>query len=1034
MNKMIEGLLKRKLIIFLLTFFIIAAGLGSVISFNRELLPKYDKSIVKVRGYGGGLPPEEIEERVTKPIEKELAGMNAIKEFSSETGTGQVQITIVAYSGKGNEAKDEVTGIVNRLRAGFPKDMEDVTVEEAGNEDSEFLMAVALSGNELSTLYNLANTAIKDRLEGVEGVKKIDINKSNLSNKIQITLDANKLEVYGLTPASVSERLKNLNRNGALGTLTNDSFKTVIEVDSSLHSVQSLKNALIETEVGTVALEDLGTIEDLRGKGDENTSIFRYNGKPFINVMIKKTEGTDVIDAVHRLETEIEKINEEAEGKYKLTVRVEAASFVEHAVNNLSRDVMIGGALAIAIMFLFLRNWRVTLVISTTLPLSVLITFIGMRMLGYSINMVTLISLSLSVGLIVDAAIVVLESIYDFREKGMDLIESIKRGTKEVLKPVLTSQLTIIIVFLPLIFGNLGGEELQPVMATIAFVVTTSIIASTVAALVFVPVFSERFLRKDKKVNLEGKEPWVVTFFAKILAVALRHRWKTVLVAIGLFAVTIVLSGMVKMTSINGIDETRVYAQVFMQKGSSRDFSDRASQTIEEGLKKVTDVKEVFAEVYKDRMVYNIRLLKKSEQTRPQEEVVKDIEATLKSGLGVDRVTVGFGQGEVTPVEIQIRGTDMKVLRDLEEQTAKALMSIDGVKNPRSDFGESSEKLTLKPNMETLADYGVSEDWLKRELGGYLAESVITKMDIEGIELDVTARSNRNALKHPEQLKNIVIETPTGQKIAIDALVDWSYSKSLDTISRKDGERVVTVRAELLGTDISTVAKAWLKKRQDIAIPNGYQIKTAGELQKGSENVSTAAIIFIGALGLIYVVMVAQFNSIKHPFIILLTIPMALVGVVVGLVITGRALHELGMVGIIMLIGIVVSNAILLIDRINLLREREHLPLHQAIIEGTRNRIRPVLMTKLTAILGMTPLALAYSEGSVLEAPLATVVVFGLIFHTVITLVLVPVLYSLFETSMSPWTRWYTWLTRKRSGKKKGAVRNKVAEDSILSE
>jgi len=995
MIRMILFLLKRRLIVYLITFMIVLVGMVSLFSFNIELVPKSNFPWLNVAVSGGALPPEEMEEKVTKKIEQELKSISGIKEYSSRTSTGSSSIQIIAEEGQGERVKQEVQTAVNRVRNDFPKSVDQVTVDQANLGDDQ-LIEYALVGADPQAMLSLAMTSIKDRIEAVPGVKEVTVSDRSFENKIAVTLLPDRLNAYQTTPAQVIAQLRETNWKQAVGTLENTGFDTVVMMDNSYSTVQEMNQLMIETPKGAVALNQLATLEDLRGKVKDSVAL--TNGGVFVNLSVKRSEGSDLITTQGKVEEVVKEINAEAGGQYEMKVMFEAVSYIEHAVSNLSRELMIGGSLAIIILFLFLRNWRVTLVIATTLPLSALMTFIAMKIGGYNIDMVTLISLSLSVGLIVDAAIVVLESIYHFRERGEALSQAIVKGTREVLTPVFTSQLTIIVVFLPLIFADFE-DWLKPILATIAFTVTSAIIASTIAAFFFVPVFSDRFLQNDKKVSLEGsgKDHVIVRAFQRLLKFALRHRVKTVIAAVLLLFASGFLMPLMKMGQGMDVNENLVFAQITMPKGSTLDVTQRASLEAEENLRQLEEVTDVFFFANKTSSEIFIRLKGKKERTRDKETLTQEINERLRSVPGIENISTAFGgQQTEAPIQLDIKGDDMDQMAGIAKDVEGMLATIEGVNNIRNDVQEGKEKVTLIPKEDALARFNVDHRSLLQQMSTMLGTQAITVISKDGLDVDVVARMPENWLKHPEQLRQIMVTSKQGAQVPLIELVDIKYGKSPVVIVRDQGERKITVSAELLGADLGTVGREITAKMPDLAIPAGYQVEIAGKLKEQSANMTQALMVFVGVLALIYVIMVAQFSRISQPLIILLTIPMALVGVVIGFVLTQRIFGEMAMIGMIMLIGIVVSNAILLIDRINVLRERG-MPLAEAIVQGTKDRVRPVIMTKLTAILGMFPMAMAMAEGSDLEAPLATAVISGLIFHTMVTLILVPVLYSLFE-------------------------------------
>lgn len=995
MIRMILFLLKRRLIVYLITFLIVIAGIGSLFTFNIELVPKSNFPWLSVNAVGGALPPEEMEEKVTKKIEQELKSITGIKEYSSNTSTGRSSIQIIAEEGQGERVKQEVQNAVNRVRNDFPKAVDTINVNQA-NLGDDALIDYALVGADPQAMLGLAKTTIKDRIEAVPGVKEVEISDRSFENKIAITLLPEQLNAYQTTPAQVIGQLQQTNWKQAVGTLENVGFDTVVMIDNTYSTVQEMNQLTIDTPRGMVALNQLALVEDLRGKVKDSVAL--TNGGVFIYLSVKRSDGSDLITTQGEVEKVVQQINAEASGQYELKVMVEAVSYIKHAVSNLSRELMIGGALAILILFLFLRNWRVTLVIATTLPLSALMTFIAMKIGGYNIDMVTLISLSLSVGLIVDAAIVVLESIYHFREKGETLSQAIVKGTREVLTPVFTSQLTIIVVFLPLVFADFE-DWLKPILATIAFTVSSAIIASTIAAFFFVPVFSDRFLQNDKKVSLEGesRDHVIVRAFQRILKWALRHRVKTVIASILLLVGVGTMMPMMKMGQGMDVNENLVFANIKMPKGSTLEATQQVSIQAEQALRDMPEVKDVFFFASKSSSEIFISLKGKKERSRDKEALTLDINERLKAIEGTESITTAFGgQGTEAPIQLDIKGDDMEQMAGISKEVEAMLASIQGVNNIRNDFQEGKEKVTLIPKQEALARFDVDHRSMLQQISTLIGTQSVTSISKDGLDVEVVAQMPENWLKHPEQLRQIMISANSGAQVPLAELVEVTYSKSPVVIVREQGERIVTVSAELLGTDLGTVGREIGVKLPALAVPAGYEVEIAGKLKEQSANITQGIFVFAGVLALIYVIMVAQFGRISQPLIILLTIPMALVGVVIGFVVTQRIFGEMAMIGMIMLIGIVVSNAILLIDRINLLRERG-MSLSEAIVQGTKERVRPVIMTKLTAILGMLPMALAMAEGSDLEAPLATAVISGLVFHTMVTLILVPVLYSLFE-------------------------------------
>ncbi|TQR36696.1 efflux RND transporter permease subunit [Brevibacillus brevis] len=995
MDKVILFLLKRKVILYLCTFLIVLTGIGALFSFHVELVPKTNLPWIEVNISGGALPPEEMVEKVTKKIEQELKSVAGIKNFSSKTGTGFSGISILAEDGEGEKVKQETQNIVNRLRNEFPKVVDTVTVTQT-NLGDEDLIDYAIVGADTQTMLTLLKTTIKDRIESVPGVKEVVVSEDGFENKVAITFRPERLTTYRTTPADVVGQLQGTNWKKAVGILENPGFDTVVMIDNSLKNVEEFKSILIKTPKGKVALEQLASVSDLRGSVKDAISM--TEGNLFVQMSVKRAAGSDLITTQKKVEEVVRQINEEAGGSYELRVMFESVSFIKKAITNLSRDVVIGGILAILVLWVFLRNWRVTMVIATTLPLSILMTFIALKAAGYNIDMVVLISLSLSIGLIVDAAIVVLESIYHLREKGMQLRQAIVQGSKEVIAPVFASQLTLIVVFLPLVVADFE-QWLKPILHTIAFTVTSTILASTIAAFLFVPIFSERFLQHDKQLQSpseEGKNR-IVSLFQRLLSLTLRHRVLTLLVALGVFVGALSLFPLIKIGNGLNANENQIFATLTMPDGTSLEQARTAAVEAEKALRELSDVNQVFFTAKKETVELNITLVTKSQRTQEKEEFMQEVNGRLNAIDGVEQTSMTFGfSGKSAPIELQVAGEDLEVSRAISAKVEEMLASIPGVVNIRNDFERGKEKVTLTPKQEAMSQLQVDSDSLDSQISMLLGEQPLSTISQNGIETSIVARFPETWVTHPDQLQQIMIRTETGTQVPLHQLVDFHFSKSPITIKHEKGEQIITVSAELLGTDIGTVGRQINEKLGTVEMPAGYKIEIAGDLKEQNNTFTQGILVLIAVISLIYVIMVAQFGRLSQPFIIMLSLPMALVGVILGFVVTQRTFGEMAMIGLIMLVGIVVSNAILLIDRINLLRSRG-MGLDEAIVQGTRDRVRPVIMTKLTAILGMLPMGLAVAEGAELEAPLATGVIAGLIFHTLVTLVLVPVLYSIFE-------------------------------------
>lgn len=469
-------------------------------------------------------------------------------------------------------------------------------------------------------------------------------------------------------------------------------------------------------------------------------------------------------------------------------------------------------------------------------------------------------------------------------------------------------------------------QWLKPILHTIAFTVTSTILASTIAAFLFVPIFSERFLQHDKQLqprSEKGKNR-IVSLFQRLLLLTLRHRVLTLLVALVVFVGALSLFPLIKIGNGLNANENQIFATLTMPDGTSLEQARTAAVEAEKALRELSDVNQVFFTAKKETVDLNITLVTKSQRTQEKEAFMHEVNGRLNAIDGVERTSMTFGfSGQSAPIELQVAGEDLEVSRSISAKVEEMLASIPGVVNIRNDFERGKEKVTLIPNQEAMSQLQVDTESLDSQISMLLGEHPLSTISQNGIETSIVARVPETWVTHPDQLQQIMIRTETGSQVPLHELVDFHFSKSPITIKHEKGEQIITVSAELLGTDIGTAGRQINEKLGTVELPAGYKIEIAGDLKEQNNTFTQGIIVLVAFVSLIYVIMVAQFERLSQPFIIMLSLPMALVRVILGFVVTQRTFGEMAMIGLIMLVGIVVSNAILLIDRINLLRSRD---------------------------------------------------------------------------------------------------------------
>jgi HAE1 family hydrophobic/amphiphilic exporter-1 len=709
----------------------------------------------------------------------------------------------------------------------------------------------------------------------------------------------------------------------------------------------------------------------------------------------------------------------------KIDVVMDQAEYIQQSIHNTEKMILEGAILAILVIFLFLRNWRSTFIIFVSIPISIITTFILMYFTNSTVNLITMGGLALGVGRIVDDSIVVFENIYRHRQMGEPRMQAAQKGAAEVGGAVIAATLTIIAVFAPIAYvQGLTSILFKPLAITIC----CAILASLFVSLTIIPLLASRLLTDETMEKLaklelgEGKKlgdrfgRWLNGLgdrYSRLLQVALQRRRRVIVGVTLLMLASLALVPVIGAEFMPAMDTGEISINIEMDKGSSIESTDEVSLEVEKRLGTIPEVDLVFASVgsssvmlmgagsHTDVSTMYVKLCPRKERDKDVNEICEEIRqiladipgAKIEVGVMDNASMMSSGGGAIS---IQIRGDDLDVLRDLSAQITEVVRKVPGTREVVSSLTDGSPELQIHIDRDKAAAYGLTPIQVSSTINAAMQGTVATQYRVEGEEVDVRVKYSGEGVQDIDYLKNLTLSNALGMKVKLSQIAVFKVEQGPISIDRYDQVRIANINGDLFNRDLKSVMddiKAGVNK---IELPSGYEVEYAGQSQQMTDTFADLALALILAIILVYAVMAVQYESFFNPFVIMFSLPTALIGIILSLFITGRALSVPAFIGIIMLVGVAVSNAIVFVDYLKQQLEKG-MERDQAIIETGRVRLRPILMTAFSTILAMLPLALGLGEGGEYQAPLATVVIGGLLVSTLITLILVPVVYSILD-------------------------------------
>ncbi|WNF23760.1 efflux RND transporter permease subunit [Mesobacillus jeotgali] len=1005
---LLRFIVQRKILISLMVVLVLLIGSFSVLKLDKELFPSIKMDGAYVEIYAGEMPAIEVERTITTPLEKKILGIEGVEEVLSSSNIGKSSMQLTIERGRGEEVFKEVESVVNSTTSDM-SGVKDVMTGQFGTSQAyDFFMDV--SGSDMEKMTAFTKNILEPRLEALPEVHDVLLSGS-LEKEVTVELKRDELLKNGLDAAQVIGAIQQANNEATLGQLNNETNSPSLRWNTQLESVENVKNLQIPAANGFIKLTQ---IADVNLQPLESSSFVWKNGsKDFIFVQVGRVADATQIEMAEAVREEIKQIRKEGlVSGVELNEMVAQADYVKESIDGVTSNILFGAAIAVAILLLFLRNIRATLIVGLSIPTSVLLTFASMWVFGYSFNMLTLIGLGLGIGMTVDSSIVILESIYRKKELGLKSLEAVINGTKEVATAVLASMLTTIVVFVPI--GLLGGE-MGSFMIILSVVVAITLISSVIVSFTLIPSLSEKFLKlkKKEKINKDGR---LVRGYSKMISWTIKKKRHSFAV-IGLFFLMLIGSLMlvtkIPMTIMPDMMNRYAELMVTVEPGLNLDEKQEIVSEMNKALDEIQDVESNYV-MDNGNMLYTIiNMTKGDEITREQKDVNEEI---LKSLRGLEEkvplksAAAAMSGGGGSPVQVNISGESFDELQSTADGFIEELKSIEGIVAVENSIERTSVEQVVQLNESEIEKAGLSQPQIKQFIEQAFLQMPVGELKIneENVPLKVKWDEEMNT---KSALLDLKVPTPSGEK-KLSEFISLKSVENPNEISHKDGERYITISADIEGKDLGTINREVQKLMDSYDVPEGYSIAPAGDLEQQQEMVQDMVLILSISIFLVYLVMAVQFNHLGHPLIVMSVIPMTIVGVILGLFLTQQELSIMSGMGIIMLIGIVLNNAILLIDRTNQLRN-EGFTVQEALVEAGKNRIRPILMTTLTTVGGMLPLAMASGESGNYQAPMATAIIAGLSFATLITLLLIPAVYCIFTRSAEK-RSWFSRRAKKR--------------------
>jgi HAE1 family hydrophobic/amphiphilic exporter-1 len=1012
---------KRPVTTILVFVALMVMGLYSLVQLPVDLYPEMELPFVVVMTTYPGASASDIESNVTRPIENTLNSISNLKEITSTSNDGSSVIFMnFEYGTNLDEASNDIRSNLGFVERMLPEDCEKPAIIKFSTSMMPIIFYAITAKESYAGLEKILDEKIVNPLNRIEGVGSVALTGVP-GRKVYIDVDPRKMEAYNLTIEQIGNILRAENMNMPAGYIEMGETDYPLRIQGEFPESEVVKNLVVSSFNGaSVYLKDIAEVRDTIRESKFDTKI---NGSKGMSMYVMKQSGGNTVKVTKEIEKSLEALKKDLPPDVKIEKLFDSATFIKDSISNLSETLMYAGIFVILVVLFFLGRWRATFIIILTIPISLIVAFIYLFVTDASINIISLTSLSIAIGMVVDDAIVVLENITKHIERGSQPREAAIYATNEVWLAVIVTTLTVVAVFFPLTFvTGLTGVLFKQ----LGMIVTITIVTSVFAAITLTPSLSALLLkwypidRNAKFWTYDGSIRKGLDnldhFYERTLRWALRHKTVVSIFALVIFVASMSLFVVIKTEFFPQADESRLSATLELQTGTRVDQTLKTSVRVDSLIKaKYPEVKIIststgsddqggFASIFSGggshKIAYSLSLVPIEERTKSSFELADEMRSDFSKMPEVVDYTVStsdnMGSFGGSTVDVEIYGYDISETNLVAGELAEKIKKIQGAKDVTISRDKSKPELQIVFDQNKMIANGLNTAMVSSAVKNRVDGMTATRLRQFGTEYDVVVRFKKSSTSTLTDIENIGITNPMGQIIRLGEIAQIKEYWSPPSIERKRKERIVRVSFTPYKRSLTDLQVDVQKAIDGTVLPSGVMVQISGAIKEQMDAFMDIAMLILISLILVYLIMASQFESLKMPFIIMFSIPFAFSGVAIALFISNTALSVISGIGAVMLIGIVVKNAIVLVDFINLMRERGY-ELYEAIAISGRSRLRPVIMTSATTILGMLPLAFSTGSGSELWSPMGVAVIGGLIFSTVVTLVLVPVVYAIFS-------------------------------------
>lgn len=957
-----------------------------------EMLPNINKPTVRIRIKWDGATPDDVDKMITRKIEDVLPNVEGIVEYSSES-SAETSLIFIKFK-YGTDVETKITLIqneLNQIRNKFPDDMDEPSIRKSSSSDVPALTFTLYGGDKME-MRSYAENNLKPMLERLEGVSEINV-YGGQEQEVAIEIDPDKLENYNLSIVDVYNKMKSASANLPGGILREGEKEYLVKIEAEIETADEIREIILSNKDGhLLKLKDVASI---KVAPKDIKSIYRKNGEDSIVVIISKTDSGNAVSIVNNSKKLLERNRGSLPLNTKLNYEFDSSITINNSINNVKSSGIQGLVLASAILFVFLKSISATIIIAVAIPISIIFTFFLLNMQGISINLISLMGLSLGIGMLVDNSVVVVDNIFrHMTELGKNKIQAAKDGAEEMALPVLASTMTTVAAFLPLVFQEgLAKEQFN----NLCYAISYSLLASLIISLTFVPMIASKIMDQKKNLNAEGK---IMTTFRKIyvnsLKWSIRRRGIVLLILFALFSGSLYVASKLGGRFTPTIDEGRYAVVAKLPSGSDVNKGDRIGKILEEKVKDLPFVVDYTVSANGTSSILNINAGLKTSREESMSDILKklretfveipDMELTIAPGYR-------FGTRGLYDLEFELYSDNEAQLQIISEQLKEQIKKIDGIYDVTSSFEGGKPEGKFYINREKAEYYGLDVKDIATMIQTQILGGTPIKINSDNSEIDVTLKLQKKYRESTGLILDSRITLKSGENIRISDVAEFRAEEGPSKIEKKDKKKKIVIYANMKDElDLKTAQELVIQTLEDMGYPEGITYGTGGKSADMAEMSEQLQYTFMIAVFLIYFILVWQFESFIMPFVIILSIPLSTTGAFYALYLAGLSIDAMVSVGFVMLAGIVVNNAIVLIDFINFRREVGD-NMNKALITAGKTRLRPILMTTLTTVLGMLPLMFSNGEGSEIYKGMSFVVVFGLSATTLLTLIVIPIFY-----------------------------------------